>query len=185
MVEVKLQDMKEVFDKKSIALKAKWLQGRVVFVAAAMLIVGLPVSVYGAYVLAYFGKIYPGVSAGGMNLGNKSGTAATVLIDQAISQDPQRLTLIWNDKDWELNLTGMGLKYDAEKTVIQAMKTGRDREIDKWEAWFKGINVPLAWDINEEALVGGIATEAGEGTCHKVKRQWTGSGAGREWVGGR
>ena len=148
---------------KSITLIRRWLQEKPVGLTAAVIIMGLPGVIYGSYLLAYRNKIYPGVKVGQVELGNRSITEARGLIEGKLEgQNPVGLRLQWQEQTWELDLAVMDLKYDADKTAREALKIGRDNKLDQWRAWFEGVSVPVEWQINEEVLVGAVATVAAQ-----------------------
>src|SRR3989344_5119145 len=85
-------------------------------------------------------------------------TAAGIIKGKLEGQNPVGLRLQWQEQTWELDLAVMDLKYDADKTAREALKIGRDNKLDQWRAWFEGVSVPVEWQINEEVLVGAVAT---------------------------
>ncbi|MBI4034956.1 MAG: VanW family protein [Candidatus Chisholmbacteria bacterium] len=160
-----------------IALVKRWLQvGRkkaknwpVKLMGMGVGIVGLLLMlVYGSYLLAYRNKVYPGVRVAGVALGNNSIGEVMRKLDQLIiGRGVGVLPVVGNDKIWELQVDSVGLKYDIEKTALAAFRVGReelvqDRLTRQWQAWFEGMELPLEYEISEEALVEFVAQVAAE-----------------------
>ena len=79
------------------------------------------------YQRTYAGKIYPGVSVGGIDLSGKTKSQARTLLDKKISNIQQKeLILKAGDKEIPAKVADTGLSYDTDKTVNNAYAIGRN-----------------------------------------------------------
>lgn len=119
------------------------------------------------YHLAYWQKIYPGVTVLGQSIGNQDVTTANETIGQLINQaSPSAfLTLKSAEQIWQLELADF--QYQPEKTAEKAWQIGRSSNSfqnfeQKLQAWTKGIDFSLEYSLNQEILsqqIGQIADQ--------------------------
>lgn len=111
-----------------------------------------------AYHLAYFNRIYPGISLAGVNLSNKTKDEVRMAITSKIaSESPPKITLVAPNQTWEMELEALGLSYKIEESLQKAYEIGRSRNPwrnwqDKKNAWFSGLNLPLEHEIDQNLL---------------------------------
>lgn len=156
----RIDEMKSLLNR--ISLAKTWLQGAVVVGG------GLPILIYGAYLLAYRGRVYPGVRIVEMAVGNNSIEEAKQKVEQLVRVSTAPIIRLEVDgKTRELNLNEMNLNYDPERTASQAFGVGRNGEIarrwaEQWRAWWEGMSVPLVYEVDEDRLEEFGATMAAE-----------------------
>lgn len=108
--------------------------------------------------LAYSDRISPGVAVAGIPLGNKTKNEAyNILWSKINSLTPQRLVLVSDNKTWEDDFKNLGFVYDLDTTLDSAYQIGRrGNPLVAWQekntALFKGVNLPLSYQINQAAL---------------------------------
>lgn len=108
--------------------------------------------------LAYQDRISPGVAVTGMPLGNKTKNEAhNILLSKINLLTPQKLVLVNGNKTWEEDLKNLGFSYNLEVTLDSAYQIGRGgNPLVAWQekntALFKGVNLPLFYQINQAAL---------------------------------
>lgn len=116
--------------------------------------------------LALANKIYPGVTAGGVNLsGQTREQAAANLIKATESATKSNLTLRVNEEEEALNLTDLSFNLDYQKTLDQALRVGRDSNYlvavkNRLQTLILGSNLPAEFSINEEALKENVSSFA-------------------------
>lgn len=88
-------------------------------------ILGIIAFIFGFFVLSHVlpGRIFPGVSAAGIDLG---GLPAEEAVSRLITawQNDTRLTLVDGSNQWEVNPADLGLQIDAQATVESARGVG-------------------------------------------------------------
>lgn len=109
------------------------------------------------YHLAYWQKIYPGVTVLGESIGNQSQVTANQTIEQIINQasPSAALTLKSAEQIWHLELADF--QYQPEITAKKAWQIGRHTNPikgfqQKLLAWIKGINLTLDYSLNRKIL---------------------------------
>ena len=84
----------------------------------------------GGYQLWYAGRIYPGVSAAGVDLGGLNPQQAAQRLSQEWTYPNQgRVALTYNDRVWVLSPAQLGLGLDAQATAQQAFDAGRGGDL--------------------------------------------------------
>ena len=113
--------------------------------------------VFISYHLAYWQKIYPGVTVLGQSVGNQNLETANFTISRIINQasPSANLTLTLGEQTWSLELRD--LQYQPEKTAEKAWQIGRSNNPlknlqEKYEAWLGKINLPLEYSLDNAAL---------------------------------
>jgi vancomycin resistance protein YoaR len=129
-----------------------WLV-RLATVAAFMTVITFAAAlmVASAFGLRYQGKIYPGVSAWGIDLSGQSPAAAATTLTGVFTY-PSRPAFIFRDGDpqststWSATPAQLGLRFDLGATVSAAYDIGRSGNlvVDAWDmlrAWYGGRQV--------------------------------------------
>lgn len=100
-----------------------------------------------AYPALYHDRIYPDVSAQGVELGGLSVQEATSrLRDRHSSSSPHGLTLAEGERSWHLDGADLGRRYDWARTAEQAYQAGRrgpwlERALAAWDIRLHGVQV--------------------------------------------
>lgn len=109
------------------------------------------------YHLAYWQKIYPGISVLGQSIGNQDLKTATETINQLVNQASPSATLSLKTENqlWQLEL--VDFKYQPASTAEKAWQVGRSSPPiknfqDKIRAWTGRISLPLEYYLNQEEL---------------------------------
>jgi vancomycin resistance protein YoaR len=129
-----------------------WL-GRLVLAAAFMTVVTFAAAliVASTFGLRYQGKIYPGVSAWGVDLSGQTPAAAAAALTGAFNY-PSQQACVFRDGDphstrvWAATPAQLGLRYDLGATVGAAYDIGRSGNLvadalDMLRAWYGGRQV--------------------------------------------
>ncbi len=110
-----------------------------------------------SYHLAYWQKIYPGVTVLGHSIGNQNVATAQATIEKLIDEaSPSAvLNLKADEQIWYLELADF--QYQPEMTAKKAWEIGRHTNVlknlqQKLQAWTKGINLTLDYSLNQESL---------------------------------
>lgn len=109
-----------------------------------------------AYHLAYWQRIYPGVSVVGQPLGNQTLAQAEQIISQIVkTQKP--LILQSGDQQWLINLASIDFQYQPAITSLKAFEIGRHQPFwlslkTKLDCWRKGCDLALDFSLNQNAL---------------------------------
>jgi vancomycin resistance protein YoaR len=109
--------------------------------------------------MSYSDRITPGVSAFGVNLsGMTPQQAAAALEREFIFDDSAVVTFRDGDQVWQLSAGELGVGFDAEATVAQAMSIGAHSNpfiglLDQSQAWFSGADVAPIVRYNQDMAV--------------------------------
>ncbi len=113
--------------------------------------------IYIGYHLAYWQKVYPGVTVLGYSVGNQNKKTASETVAKIISEasPSATLTLKAEGQTWHLELADFA--YQSEETVEKAWQIGRDSHAlqnlqEKIIAWSRGIDLALEYSLDEEIL---------------------------------
>ncbi len=121
-----------------------------------------------AYHFAYRGRIYPGITAAGQPIGNRTLEEAKEKIDQWTANLAKiKLTFSADGQKWEFDLAEIEFHYDGLATARKAYQIGRDRNLiqnfkTKTQTWFQGTDLELEYDLNRELLQNQVATIASQ-----------------------
>jgi len=109
------------------------------------------------YHLAYWQKIYPGITVLGQSVGNQNLAIANQTIEKLINQasPSASLTLKSAEQIWQLELADF--QYQPARTTAKAWQIGRHPNPiksfqQKLLAWIKGIDLILDYSLNQEVL---------------------------------
>lgn len=131
---------------------------KIIFFVPVFLI-GFLILTFVGYHLAYWQKIYPGITVLGQSIGNQNLKTAEETINQLISQSHPQSALILKsvstDQIWHLELADFD--YQATATAEKAWQIGRNTNPfrnfqEKIRAWVQGIDFSLEYKLNQEVL---------------------------------
>jgi len=134
----------------------KWK--RCLLICLPIVIIGLPVAVGGAFLLAYQNKIYPNTYSAGIDLEGLTTAEAEKKLKEVIVE-PKTLTLTSENEKWEISNDKIKVNYDFSKTAENAYQKSRQPPITKW---LNQTIVNLNYKVDEAALEAEIATIAGQ-----------------------
>ena len=119
----------------------------------ALLVALLP----GLYSRMYAGRIFQGVSVGGVDVSGMSTQQAAVLLTQRLDY-PQRGKIVFQEGTnlWTAKPADLGLSLDSQTTALAAYNLGRTgspvvRLADQWRAWSSGINL-APWFVFDKRI---------------------------------
>ncbi|MCL4545783.1 MAG: peptidoglycan binding domain-containing protein [Chloroflexi bacterium] len=107
---------------------------------------------------AHLGRIYPGVSAGGVGVGGLTPNQATARLQTSIRGPLDKsLALSYGNRVWHVSFSQLGLQYNVTSTVNAAYGVGRNAGfVERIGAQFLlpvlRPSVPLKYSVNETAL---------------------------------
>jgi vancomycin resistance protein YoaR len=127
--------------------------------AAGLVALALATAVLFMAPLAWQGRIYPGVSAGGVTLGGLNGERARAELQKATAAVLARpLSLVGASEPLDLPPRALGVSVDLRATAEAAHKAGRDRPV--WQrgpfligGLLAGHDVPLFFTVDEYAFL--------------------------------
>jgi vancomycin resistance protein YoaR len=109
----------------------------------------------GIYSYVYDGRIFPGVSVGGVDLSGLSTQQAAVLLSQRLDY-PTRGKIAFQEGTnlWTVSPSDLGLFLDAETTALAAFNLGRAgspsaRLTGRWNAWSSGMDIAPIFVFDE------------------------------------
>jgi len=130
---------------------------------------GLLLSIFVTYHLAYFKKIYPGISVAYQNLGNKTINQGLISLKNHINQNTTSYLKISSkdNQEWEIDLKELNFFYDTNLSVEKAYQIGRSKKPfsdlkAKAKSYFQGTNLGLEYFLDQDLLETKIATIAGQ-----------------------
>ncbi len=146
------------FRKRHPLAAVKKIWPKIIFFVPVFLI-GFLILTFVGYHLAYWQKIYPGITVLGQSIGNQSLKTAEETIRQLISQSHPQSALILKsastDQVWHLEL----VNFDYQTTTVaeKAWQIGRSTNPlknlqEKIRAWTQGIDFSLEYKLNQEIL---------------------------------
>lgn len=121
-----------------------------------------------AFETRHAARVYPGISAFGVDLSGLTYNEAVRLLDSRFNYDDQAVfTFRDGDRFWQLTAGELGVSFDAEATVNNAMLAGREAGLlanltTQADLWFNGraISPLVLYDqTRAESLLRDIATE--------------------------
>ena len=99
-------------------------------ITAGLLLVFLAILYVAMHQLQYDGQIYPGVSAYGVKLsGLNKQQAMAALAARYTYGENAIFTFRDGDKSWQISARDLGVSFDPEKTVDEALRLGRGEDI--------------------------------------------------------
>jgi vancomycin resistance protein YoaR len=158
-----LQRQVKKFIKKLPQISAEKTASLVVIIGLAFLFL-----IFFSYHLAYWQKIYPGITVLKEPIGNQTlGKAAEKIESQIGKIELKTLPLVYQEQAWPLDPHQLDFTYEATATAQKAYQVGRTGSFTqdlkaKTEAWFQGVNLNLNYQLSQNLLEDQVATIAGE-----------------------
>jgi vancomycin resistance protein YoaR len=126
------------------------LLGLIIFLAGSLLFIT-------AFQIFYLGRIYPGISISGIDIGGVSPSAAANKINDQVTFPQRGRILIYNEKlgqSWVLTPGELGLSFDPEATARSAFLNGRSgspfhRLEEQMNILFSGVSLPLVLTFDQ------------------------------------
>lgn len=115
--------------------------------------------IYLGYHLAYYQKIYPGISVARIPLGNRTSGEASLILkarwEKILAE--AKIEIVFDGQKWQINPKDIVLTYDWQGLSEKALMIGRGDDLFanlklKLQAWSKGIDLPLDYRLNQERL---------------------------------
>lgn len=145
----------------------RWTGGRIALVVLAAL-VGLAGLALALEFGLNAGRIHPGVSVLGINLGRMTkAQAVRELVDVVSTSDDQALVVTHGERSWSARPPELGRKVDVEETVSRALTVGREGNLfasiwARFRLYFAPRSVELLVSVDSEPRDEFIATIARE-----------------------
>lgn len=140
----------------------------VLFISGAILLLLVLVILVGLFRLTYTDRITPGVSAYGIALGGMTADEAAAALDGRFTYDSDAVfTFRYDDLAWQFTAGDLGLEFDLDATVAQAMSIGADVSIagsliDQGFAWFNGTAIAPVVYYDQNVTVAHLVSIAEE-----------------------
>lgn len=138
--------------KKPIDLNSKIQKAKpYIFVLYGLLIIAI------VFNLVYAKKIIPGVKIAGIDVGGMTFESAKKVLEENEKNIPEELKLKFEDKEFPLKRSDIGLTYDWEDSVVRCFDVGRSGNFfidtkDKISALFKGLSIPASYDYDDDSF---------------------------------
>lgn len=120
------------------------------------------------YSMAYSGKIYPGVSVGGIDLSGLATNQAADLLAQRLDY-PQRGRLVFQEGSnlWAASPSQLGVSLDAKTSAAAAYSVGRSGGLlssltTQFRAWYRGVDIPPLLTLDERTAQNYLQTIAAQ-----------------------
>ena len=107
--------------------------------------------------LVYAKKIIPGVKIAGIDVGGMTFENAKKVLEENEKNIPEELKLKFEDEEFPLKRSDIGLTYDWEDSVVRCFDVGRSGNFfidtkDKISALFKGLSIPASYDYDDDSF---------------------------------
>lgn len=153
---------------KKLTQKLRKISVKTIAFPALILLFAFLFLIFITYHLAYWEKIYPGVTVVGKPAGNRTIKEAVSNIESRITNiESDKILFIHDNQEWKISLEELNFSYNATTTAQKAYQIGRSNNLiknlnTKIQAWFSGIDLSLDYQINQDFLDSQIATIAAE-----------------------
>lgn len=139
----------------------------ILFITGAVLLLMLLVILVAAFRLSTTDTITPGVSVFGVDLGGLSRDEATNTLSNRFTYDTATVfTFRDGDRTWQLSAGDLGLRFDIDATVDEAIAVSGDDVLgglmDQADAWFNGKAIAPIIRYDQSAAVAQLAAIAAE-----------------------
>lgn len=115
-----------------------------------------------AYEIAFWNKIYPGVSIANISVGNLTPDQAQALLAQQLTLE-RNLELVWGTSRWSIPINTLGVEYHFDQSASQAFAMGR--HLAPWpswrakvKAWKNGVHLDPAFSVDENRIAEAVAS---------------------------
>ena len=149
-------------------LPAAILQVAAALAAGAALFLALLLALLTMIQIAYSGRIYPGVSMGGLEIAGMTRQEATQALATKLAF-PQTGQLVLQDGSqvWAIRPVQLGLSLDPQANALAAYQFGRSgslfaRLADQFSAWWGGEDVPVTLLYDEKVALAYLADLAAQ-----------------------
>jgi vancomycin resistance protein YoaR len=133
------------------------IQGLFAILLGAALLVVLIVLLPGFYANMYNGRIFQGITVGGVDVSGLSTQQAATLLSQRLDY-PQRGRIVFQEGTnlWTAKPAELGLALDSQTTALAAYNLGRTGSLatrlsDQWRAWSSGIEL-APWFVFDKRI---------------------------------
>ncbi|MDZ4669268.1 MAG: VanW family protein [Phototrophicales bacterium] len=138
------------------SLSPWWIRLPILMITGGVLLVLILVMALASFRMAYLDKITPGVYVNGADLGGMTRAEAITALSQWFTYaDSAIFTFRYDNQLWQFTAGELGVSFDAESTVDQALTVNNNPEalralIDQASAWFGGKSIApiLRYDPN-------------------------------------
>lgn len=130
---------------------------RVMALALSVVVTGLAMLAFG-YQLVHSDRVYAGVTVLDVAVGSMSRSEAQAALDKRFDAlHSAALNLTYGDKQFSLRLAELGVRFDSEASVRQAMSIGREGGLldqlgDRLEALRNGAVLTPVFELDDQAL---------------------------------
>lgn len=133
------------------------------FLKISLALIGFSFLIISAYHLAYWQRVYPGVTILGTSLGNRTLQEAEKIINQIAAFDSPSLLLKIDEQKWNVSLAELDFDYLPFATAQKAFQVGRAANLlanlaTKINCWLAPQDLTLEYSINQMLLETQIAT---------------------------
>lgn len=126
---------------------------KAIFISLGIIILGLPIAVFWAFILAYQERIYPQTRLSNIELGGLTKKKAKEIIDFEIKGYSEKTIILnYQENSWEIKLSELEFHPDLEKTIDSAFQSSRKKPL------FKPKYLNLEFSFKEELLDQKLAT---------------------------
>lgn len=127
---------------------------------AAAVVAGLLVLAVAVEAVASTGKVHPGVTVAGVEIGGMSPDKARSVLDSRLPAKAAEAPVVvkYGESEWQVPSSQVALGFDTVATVARAMEVGRSGNTltslgQRFNGWFRDIEVD-AYPLADEAMVG-------------------------------
>lgn len=130
------------------------------------LIIGAWVFVSFGFGFAWKGRVLPGVSIAGVDLGRSTERRARAVLASKVDQLVAKpIIFVYEDQEWSIPSESVGLKYDIPSSVEAALMYGKGGFLEIpliVKSMTKGIDIPMQFKLNEKALEASLSAIAAD-----------------------
>ncbi|MDZ4169463.1 MAG: VanW family protein [Coriobacteriia bacterium] len=116
-----------------------------------------------------WGRVHPGVTVAGVPIGGMKPDAAGLTLEAALPKQVEKpVVVVYGDDSWDVPAEDIGLSFDYDRMVAQAMAVGREGGLfglvgGRLSAWFGRRDLP-ALPVAEATRMGKVLAEIAKGT---------------------
>jgi len=123
------------------------------------IIILLLAPIFAIFNLAYANRIYPGIRVAGLNLGKKTPSQAFNILQSRVNYfESQSFKIYYKQREWDINKEEIGLKFDIEKTLKEALAYSREKNIGRriisqTLLLFEKTDLPIQYSLDQDNLI--------------------------------